>query len=146
MYVRHYVPGDYSGVFSLEKQCFEQHSAQQYLEMYMSSPKHFFIAMEDDRLVGYVAGWEDGNLGRIISVGVDPEYRRRGVAVKLMREFLGSLSPLIEWFVLEVRVNNIAAHRLYRKFDFINCQVISKYYHDGEDGLLMVRSRNGLPG
>lgn len=146
MYVRHYVPGDYPGVFSLEKLCFDQHSAQQYLDLYMSSPKHFFIAMEDDRLVGYVAGWEDENLGRIISIGVDPVYRRMGIAMELMREFFGSLSPTVEWFVLEVRVSNIVAQRLYKKFGFISCQVISRYYLDGEDGLLMARSRNSLPG
>jgi len=141
MDIRAYTPQDYTGVFALESQCFEQHSASQYMELYLTSPEHFFIAIEEEVPVGYVSGWEDGNMGRIFSLGVSHSYRRGGIGTALFQRFLKSLPSTVTWIALEVRANNVAARRLYEKFGFTLCHVLRNYYLDGEDGFLMVRAR-----
>jgi ribosomal protein S18 acetylase RimI-like enzyme len=42
--------------------------------------------------------------------------------------------------VLEVRVSNLAARRLYEKCGYVAVKTISQYYSDGEDCLLMLRA------
>jgi len=141
MDIRAYQPGNYARVLHLEGQCFEQHSALQYMEMYLAYPGHFFVACEDGHVVGYVAGRTEGIFGRLVSVGVDPAYRGRGIGAALVQRFIDSLPPTVDWLALEVRMGNAAAHRLYQRFGFRACQMLPNYYLDGEDGLLMVRPR-----
>jgi len=139
--IRAYRPQDYMQVFRLEELCFEQHSARQYLDLYVTSPEHFFIALEGGLVVGYVAGWDEINLGRIVSLGVDPNHRRHGIGIALLRHFIDTMSDDVVWFALEVRESNVEAKNLYRKFGFNTYQVLPDYYLDGESGLLMMMVR-----
>ena len=77
--------------------------------------------------------------GHLCNIGVSPRYRRRGVGNLLVRrvehQFALELATGVQ---LEVRVSNLAAAALYRKFGFREVGVRPKYYaNDGEDALLM---------
>ena len=83
---------------------------------------------------------EDGT-GHITTIGVAPEHRRRGLADKLLRHTEEALRMRdISVVMLEVRVGNRAAQNLYRAFDYAIVQRLSKYYNNGEDGFLLVKS------
>ncbi len=83
---------------------------------------------------------EDGT-GHITTIGVAPEHRRRGLANKLLRHAEDALRKReVNAVMLEVRVGNIAAQQLYRDFDYAVVQRLAKYYNNGEDGFLMVKS------
>jgi len=85
---------------------------------------------------------EDGT-GHITTIGVAPEHRRRGVANKLLRHAEEALRTRgINVVMLEVRVGNRAAQNLYRGFDYAIVQRLPKYYNNGEDGFLRVKSLN----
>lgn len=85
---------------------------------------------------------EDGT-GHITTIGVAPEHRRRGLANKLMLHAEDALRLRgINVVMLEVRVSNRAAQNLYRAFDYAIVQRLPKYYNNGEDGFLMVKSLN----
>lgn len=83
---------------------------------------------------------QDG-AGHITTIGVAPEHRRRGIARLLMRRAEEALADRkIETIFLEVRVGNFSAQNLYRELGFSVVQKLSKYYNNGEDGYLMVKS------
>ncbi len=85
---------------------------------------------------------EDGT-GHITTIGVAPEHRRRGLANKLLRHAEDALRLRgINVVMLEVRASNRAAQSLYRAFDYAVVQRLPKYYNNGEDGFLMVKSLN----
>ncbi|MCV4770982.1 GNAT family N-acetyltransferase, partial [Escherichia coli] len=46
----------------------------------------------------------------------------------------------VSTIVLEVRVSNLPARRLYEKCGYTAVRTISSYYSDGEDCLLMLRA------
>jgi ribosomal-protein-alanine N-acetyltransferase len=96
-----------------------------------------------EQMVGFVfvmASKEDGT-GHITTIGVAPEHRRRGLANKLLSHAEEALRKrLISVVMLEVRVSNQAAQNLYREFDYSIVQRLPKYYNNGEDGFLMVKS------
>lgn len=83
---------------------------------------------------------KDGT-AHLTTIGVAPEHRRRGVAGILLRHVEAALSAKkISTVVLEVRVQNIGAQQLYLHFGYATVKRIPKYYADGEDCYLMVKS------
>ena len=101
----------------------------------------FFLAVEDDEVLGYCGMYMAADEGEITNVAVKPEYRRRHIAGAILRAMLlfGENSG-ISRFYLEVRVSNYAAIHLYEKFGFF-CQGIRKgfYSEPREDAYVMCR-------
>jgi len=83
----------------------------------------------------------DDGVGHITTVGVAPEHRRRGLGEKLLDHLNGQLAARgVGSVVLEVRVGNIAAQRLYSACGFTVVQRLSSYYNNGEDGFMMLKA------
>lgn len=77
----------------------------------------------------------------LTTIGVAPEHRRRGLANKLLRHLEDVLRIKgISTIVLELRVSNFAAKTLYTEAGYSMLNRIAKYYSDGEDGFMMVKS------
>lgn len=77
----------------------------------------------------------------LTTIGVAPEHRRRRLAEKLLRHLDQSLRMKnVATVVLEVRVGNIAAQELYHHCGYSIVQRIVKYYNNGEDCFLMMKS------
>jgi len=83
----------------------------------------------------------DDGTAHVTTIGVAPEHRRRGLGERLLTHLESELIQHgVGSVVLEVRVSNIAAQRLYKACDFIVVQRISGYYTDGEDAFLMIKA------
>ena len=79
-------------------------------------------------------------VGHITTIGVAPEHRRRGLAVRLLQHAEAALSERgINMVVLEVRVGNASAQNLYRACGYAVTQRVFKYYTNGEDCFIMVK-------
>ncbi len=100
------------------------------------------IAEINEKIVGYIfSRIEYGDTGHIISIAVDPRWRRRGIGKALMLEAMKLLKNAgCESVYLEVRVSNHIAINLYRNLGFKIIKRIPRYYRDGEDAFLMQRS------
>ena len=96
----------------------------------------------DGALVGFVVGLvEPDRTGHITTIGVAPEHRRRGVAERmLLRVEEGFRRRNIATVRLEVRSVNTGAQDLYRKLGYAVTQRLPRYYSNGGDGLLMLKS------
>jgi len=91
-------------------------------------------------IAGYVVPWLLVDEVHIANIAVAPQFRRLGLARKLMRHSLfeasqdGAVSAS-----LEVRASNAAAQALYKELGFIEVGRRKHYYHNnGEDALLML--------
>jgi ribosomal-protein-alanine N-acetyltransferase len=75
----------------------------------------------------------------VMTMAVMGEYRRRGVATRLLLEMISSAEAMGARFItLEVRVSNDPAIELYRKFGFQIMGERKKYYMDNfENALIM---------
>ena len=71
---------------------------------------------------------------------VHEDYRRQGVAHTLMEKAFDALKDkgVCDMF-LEVRESNIPAISLYKKRNFGVISKRNKYYHDGENALVMIK-------
>jgi [ribosomal protein S18]-alanine N-acetyltransferase len=93
-------------------------------------------------MVGFVIGLvEPDHTGHITTVGIAPEHRRRHLAKRLMAEVeKGFRERNVRLVRLEVRSLNIAAQKLYESLGYTVTQRLPKYYSNGGDGLLMLKS------
>lgn len=93
-------------------------------------------------MVGFVVGLvEPDHTGHVTTVGVAPEHRRRNLATRLMAQVEdGFKKRNVRLVRLEVRAMNIAAQKLYESLGYTITQRLPKYYSNGGDGLLMLKS------
>lgn len=68
---------------------------------------------------------------------VEPKYRRRNIATKMLNFMLEKIEKL-ENITLEVRQSNYGAIELYKTFGFREC-AIRKNYYGNEDAILMIK-------
>ena len=91
------------------------------------------------RIVGFAGMWTLFDEAHITTIGVEPEYRGRGLGELLLVALTDeALKRGAEWLTLEVRVGNEAAQGLYRKYGFSVHGVRKRYYSDNnEDAYIM---------
>lgn len=93
-------------------------------------------------MVGFIIGLvEPDHTGHVTTVGVAPEHRRRNLAKRLMAQVEeGFRRRHVRLVRLEVRALNIPAQKLYEGIGYSITQRLPKYYSNGGDGLLMLKS------
>jgi ribosomal protein S18 acetylase RimI-like enzyme len=97
-------------------------------------------AVVNERMVGFIAGelkpWEAS--GWITTIGVLPEFRRLGIARRLISDCEQRMrQPAVK---LCVRRSNIAAISLYENLGYRHLEIWPLYYHDKEDALVMIKN------
>jgi N-alpha-acetyltransferase 10/11 len=97
-------------------------------------------AVVGERMVAFIAGeakpWEGS--GWITTIGVLPEYRRQGIAKRLIAACEQRMGlPQVK---LCVRRSNISAISLYQSLGYRNLEIWPAYYSDKEDALVMIKS------
>ncbi|MBD3341055.1 MAG: GNAT family N-acetyltransferase [Candidatus Lokiarchaeota archaeon] len=81
------------------------------------------------------------NKGHLVSIAVLKEWRRTGIATALLKKSMPQVKKHnISEYVLEVRVSNYSAIKLYEKMDFEMQNIKKKYYRDGENAYFMVKT------
>jgi ribosomal protein S18 acetylase RimI-like enzyme len=100
-------------------------------------------AVANGQAVGFVIGDRRSrqSVGWIASLGVHPEFRRQGIGRQLLEACERELAmPRIR---LTLRRSNASARHLYEEAGYVEIDVWSRYYHDGEDGVVMEKVRRG---
>jgi ribosomal-protein-alanine acetyltransferase len=100
------------------------------------------IVTADNEIVGFVFVMINGNgAAHLTTIGVAPEHRRRHLAARLLNHMDNALIKReVTTVMLEVRVTNISAQKLYRSLGYSVMQRIANYYSNGEDCFLMMKS------
>lgn len=130
----------------LDQRCFvdgEAYSRETFEYLLTASESiSFRAATPSGYMAGFVIGLiEPDHTGHITTVGVSPEHRRRHLAKRLMAEVeKGFRQRNVRLVRLEVRSLNIPAQKLYQRLGYAVTQRLPKYYSNGGDGLLMLKS------
>jgi ribosomal-protein-alanine N-acetyltransferase len=99
-----------------------------------------FVALMDDRVVGYMASWFVQDQAHLLNIAVSSPHKRKGIAGQMLRYLIDlALSEKKQVITLEVRASNTGAIAFYEVFGFQRFGVSKGYYpENGEDALLMV--------
>ncbi len=123
----------------LEKTLFDHSWDAKQIQEHLDSNNPIWGEIEDDVLCGVLTVSEVAGEWEIYRIAVDPQFRRQGIAKRLMSQLDKSCSSGDKIF-LEVRADNIPAQALYRSFGYSECGLRKKYYSDGEDAVLMMKT------
>src|SRR5687768_17215541 len=100
-------------------------------ELALRTTRSYFVARIGRDLVGYAGLMTSAEDGHITTIAVDPRWHRHKVGTRLMvglaRE---AVSRQARNLTLEVRLSNLAAQHLYRRFGFAPVGVRKDYYQD----------------
>jgi [ribosomal protein S18]-alanine N-acetyltransferase len=94
-------------------------------------------------IVGYGGFWLMVDEGHISTIATHPDWRRQGVGELLLVAMIESAAEVgAQEVTLEVRVSNIGAQALYKKYAFEIAGTRKHYYSDnGEDAYIMTTPR-----
>lgn len=130
---------DFNPVRTLEKLCFPV-DAWPFLDMVgaLTLPNIVRYKMViNGEIIGFIAGdiRKMKQVGWIATLCIHPDYRRRGLAEKLL--VLCEAQMEMPRVRLTVRESNTGAIMLYKRNGYIQVGRWQKYYKGGEDGVVM---------
>lgn len=98
------------------------------------------IAGSPDRILGFMGCWYMVDQIHLVTLAVDPTEQGRGVGRRLLLDLFDlARASELRTAVLEVRVSNTRARRLYEEFGFRLKGTLHQYYQDNnEDAHMMV--------
>lgn len=130
-------------VAELERVCFSTPWSRNMLSEELENDcSAMLVALDGEgHVVGYAGVQVILDEGYITNVAVRPEYRRRGVADKLLRVFLDfAQAHQLAFLTLEVRASNAPAMALYEGLGFRDVGRRKNYYeHPQEDAVIMTK-------
>lgn len=97
--------------------------------------------LDNTHVIALLSGYFAEGEGDITSVAVDENFRRKGLAQRLIAEFENLLPDNTENIFLEVRESNAPAIKLYEKCGFEKLSVRKNFYiNPRENAVVMIKN------
>ena len=127
---------------SLDKELFPYSpwSASQYKEEFSSPTRHFVVAVDADKnIIGYAGVFApEATEADILTVGVVPEHRGKGIAKALMALITNwAIEQGTTAMMLEVKTDNLQAIGLYESLGYSTLNIRKDYFGAGLDAQVM---------
>ena len=137
--IRKFRPSDFERIIEIEKEAFGEYNPILFMTAYETFPDGFLVAEEEGHVVGFLTTVVVALFDvKILSIAVDKRCQSKGFASMLLQALFEVLRAKgFLRLLLEVRLSNIRAQKLYLSLGFNLVNVISAYYQDGEDAYLM---------
>ncbi len=139
--VRRMSEEDVPELLALERECFDMPWTENMFrcQIKLDGVSSNLVHMADGKIQGYIIAWFGYEEVHILSIGVRPEKRGRGIADILLEMALseGARHGCTK-AILEVRKSNLRAQNFYFKKGFREIGVRKGYYSEnGEDALVL---------
>ena len=141
--IRRAALGDLDQLVNLEKCVFgDQAWNRQEMRFELSAPSRTYLVWEDQgAILGYGGYWSGEREAELMTIGVLPEARHRGIAGSLLVKLIASADRMgLQRMNLKVRADNPVAINLYKDFGFSKTGLSKGYYQsEGVDAWAMTR-------
>ena len=130
-------------VADIEKLCFSDPWSLRSLRYEaISAGSHYLTAISSEKVVGYIGMRRVLDEGHITNLATSPDYRRRGIAARLLEALIAhAKAEALSFLTLEVRAGNAAAIALYSRYGFEKVGRRAGYYRSpAEDAILMTKT------
>ena len=119
----------------IETECFEEEAftEQQVAHLLTDCNSVSFVAKAKGEMLGFIIGRVYTEripaVGRILTIDVSTEHRRKGIGLRLLQEVERVFrNENVEVCYLEVREDNVAALNLYQKHGYTKVRKLKNYY------------------
>src|SRR5680860_221283 len=94
-------------------------------------------------IIGFAGMWNLYDEAHVTTIGVIPELRGRGLGELLFVAMIDeAIRRRVNWVTLEVRLSNLGAQALYRKYGFTVEGRRPRYYSDNNEDAFIMWSRS----
>lgn len=131
---------DICQIEEIEKLCFSKPwSYASIYEELSNKNAHFYVAKDNNIVLGYIGMYGICGEGYIANLAVHPKYRRRGIANELLSHLIKYAKCNDYNFVtLEVRKSNSLAISVYKRSGFVEAGLRRNFYSSpNEDAIIM---------
>jgi ribosomal-protein-alanine N-acetyltransferase len=128
-------------IAELEKICFSDPWSEKSIASELDSRLSLWlVAMDGETVVAYVGSQSVLGETDMMNIAVSPNYRRQGIAEKLVVELIEKLREKGNHsLMLEVRSSNDPAQKLYEKLGFEQVGRRKNYYRNPKEDALILR-------
>ena len=146
MQFRKAVIQDVDAIWEIEQSVFSSPWSREQLahELVVNPTTGHWVLDDKIFMIGYIMSYIVHYEVQIINIAVRLSCQYRGYGKRILSEFLSQFDKKTYLF-LEVRESNLPAYQLYSNFGFEQIEIRRKYYHDGEDAIVMVKMGNKVP-
>lgn len=128
-------------VAEMERQCFSDPWSEKSVASELDNPLSLWLVAETEGAVaGYVGSQTVLDSADMMNLAVSPNFRRQGIAERLVNGLMEALGEKgVKSLLLEVRISNEPAKRLYQKLGF---EIVGKrpgYYEKPREDALILR-------
>ena len=140
-YIKNGELADIEGIALIENDAFAHPWSKNAIEESIKAGTKFFIAIKDNKAVGYMGLSAIAGEGYVTNVAVLESYRKTGVGKQLLIAATQWAQEMkLEFISLEVRTSNEPAIKLYEKMEFERVAIRKRFYEDPtEDAIIMTR-------
>jgi len=131
----------------IEKECFNSEAfTREQIGYLLRAPTGVSLIAETGHeivgfIIGLIQGYGNAKVGHIFTVDVSTKHRRRGVASRLLNDLERIfMEKGVQTSHLEVRADNLAAQKLYRKHGYTDAEVLKNYYGRGIHGIQLKKN------
>jgi [ribosomal protein S18]-alanine N-acetyltransferase len=144
--LREVLDGEFQLLWQLDQECFPSGIAysQRELKHYMEAPGTFTIVAEANTtkpaaVAGFLVGQRHKRgLGHVVTIDVNPRFRREGVGTLLMKAAEERLQAEgCHSIFLETAVDNTSAISFYKRLGYSILRTLPRYYMGDLDAFLM---------
>lgn len=138
---------DVDQIMAIEEVSFGAHhwSADSFCSEIQNPLGNYFCAINKstNELIGYCGFWIICEEAHVTTIAVKKEYRKHHIGELLLQQMIETGYKVeAKWFTLEVRVSNMPALSLYKKYGFDSLGVRRKYYQDNNEDALIMWTQN----
>lgn len=128
-------------IAQLEKRCFSDPWSEKSIASELENPLSvWLVAVDGGRLIGYVGSQTVLGETDMMNLAVAPEARRQGTGRALVLALVDALTEKgSHSLMLEVRVSNTPAQKLYESLGFSQVGRRPKYYVNPREDALILR-------
>lgn len=137
---------DLDDVINIEEKAYGSHHWSKdsfYNELNNELAYYYSLYTPQGKLAAYAGTWHILEEAHITNIAVSVDYRRKHYAQALLKRIIDDCyKEKIKYITLEVRVSNVAAINLYKKFGFQSFGTRKKYYQDNNEDALIMWTKN----
>jgi ribosomal-protein-alanine N-acetyltransferase len=138
--LRDYLPGDADAMYELDLVCFEPpfRFSRRAMRRFAQAPgATTILADAEGKLAGFCIVQLEGDAGYVVTLDVAPEFRRRGLAQRLIAEAEArTQSAGGDGMALHVFHGNVAAIQFYESIGYGRTGLARDFYGRGMDALV----------
>ena len=146
MQFRKAVMQDVDAIWEIEQSVFSSPwSRDQLAHELVANPNAGHWVLDDGgSIIGFIMSYIVQYEVQIINIAVRLSHQYRGYGKRILSKYLSQFNKKT-YLLLEVRESNLPAYQLYSHFGFEQIDIRRKYYHDGEDAIVMEKMGNKVP-